>query len=271
MIRILLFTFILFILETAASANDRAIILQSTTSTANSGLYDHILPMFEKETGIKVHVVAVGTGQALRNARNGDGDVLLVHAKAAEEKFVINGYGLRRHDVMYNDFVIVGPAADPASIAGSVSAAAALARIAENQQIFASRGDDSGTHSKERDLWQIARIDPTIASGTWYRETGSGMGATLNLAAGMGAYTLTDRATWLTFGNKRNLTVLFEGDPALFNQYGIVIINPNKHPRVKAKFSQRFTDWILGSKGQNAIAGFTVRGTQLFYPNSRRQ
>ena len=180
------------------------------------GLYDHILPMFEKETGIKVHVVAVGTGQALRNARNGDGDVLLVHAQAAEEKFVADGYGLRRHNVMYNDFVIVGPAADPASIAGGVSAAAALARIAENRQIFASRGDNSGTHSKERALWCIARVDPTPDSGTWYRETGSGMGATLNLAAEMGAYTLTDRATWLTFGNKRNLMVLFEGDPALF-------------------------------------------------------
>ena len=212
MIRLLLFAFILLASETMAIADERAIVLQSTTSTANSGLYDHILPMFEKETGIKVHVVAVGTGQALRNARNGDGDVLLVHAKAAEEKFVADGYGLRRHDVMYNDFVIVGPATDPASIAGSVSAAAALARIAENQQIFASRGDDSGTHSKERALWRIARIDPTPASGTWYRETGSGMGATLNLAAGMGAYTLTDRATWLTFGNKRNLMVLFEGD-----------------------------------------------------------
>ena len=271
MIHLLLFAFILLASETMAIADERAIVLQSTTSTANSGLYDHILPMFEKETGIKVHVVAVGTGQALRNARNGDGDVLLVHAKAAEEKFVADGYGLRRHDVMYNDFVIIGPATDPAGIAGSASAAAALARIAEKRQIFASRGDNSGTHSKERALWCIARVDPTPDSGTWYRETGSGMGATLNLAAEMGAYTLTDRATWLTFGNKRNLMVLFEGDPTLFNQYGLVTINPNKHPRVKTKLSQHFTDWILGPKGQSAIAGFTVRGTQLFFPNAHRR
>lgn len=254
-----------------AIANERSIILQSTTSTANSGLYDHILPLFEKETGIKVHVVAVGTGQALRNARNGDGDVLLVHAKNAEEKFVADGFGVRRHDLMYNDFVIVGPANDPAGISGIGDATAALTRIAEKRSVFASRGDDSGTHSKEQSLWRQAGIDPRVASGTWYREIGSGMGATLNLAAGIGAYTLTDRATWLTFGNKRDLTILLDGDAAFFNQYGIVMVSPEKHPRVKTSLSQRFIDWMLSPKGQTAISSFRLHGVQLFFPNARRR
>jgi len=258
-------------ISASVPAAQDSIVIQSTTSTANSGLYDYLLPLFEETHGIKVNVVAVGTGQAIRNAMRGDGDVLLVHAESDEKQFVADGWGVERFDLMFNDFVLVGPAADPAGLEEADSVGEALTRISLSDMFFASRGDDSGTHKKELALWRSAGIDPSEASGGWYRETGSGMGATLNLAAEMGAYTLTDRATWLTFGNKRNLTVLFEGDAALFNQYGLVTINPNAHPRVKAKLSQRFADWIIGSKGQNAIAGFTVRGTQLFFPNARRQ
>ena len=251
-----------------ADASERSLILQSTTSTANSGLYDHLLPVFKGETGIKVHVVPVGTGQAIRNARNGDGDVLLVHATEAEEKFVADGFGVKRFDVMYNDFVIVGPPADPAKIAGLGNAKDALRKIASARSFFASRGDDSGTHKKELQIWAAANLDPSKDSGTWYRETGSGMGATLNIGVGMGAYVLTDRATWLSFGNKRDFKTHVQGDEVLFNQYGIVLINPAKHPRVKASAGQRFIDWILSPKGQGAIAGYKLRGKQLFFPNA---
>ena len=251
-----------------ADASERSLILQSTTSTANSGLYDHLLPVFEGETGIKVHVVPVGTGQAIRNARNGDGDVLLVHATEAEEKFVADGFGVKRFDVMYNDFVIVGPPADPAKIAGLGNAKDALRKIASARSFFASRGDDSGTHKKELQIWAAANLDPSKDSGTWYRETGSGMGATLNIGVGMGAYVLTDRATWLSFGNKRDFKTHVQGDEVLFNQYGIVLINPAKHPRVKASAGQRFINWILSPKGQGAIAGYKLRGKQLFFPNA---
>lgn len=254
-----------------ATANDRSIILQSTTSTANSGLYDHLLPRFEAETGIRVHVVAVGTGQALRNAQNGDGDVLLVHAKAAEEAFVTAGYGVQRFNVMYNDFVLVGPASDPAHLADAEDAPAALARIAKSGSLFASRGDHSGTHKMEIRLWLLAGIDPEPASGKWYRETGSGMGATLNTAVGMGAYTLSDRATWLAFRNKRQFRIAFAGDPILFNQYGVILVNPDRHPRVKAVLGQKFIDWVTGPAGQRAIADFKLQGTQLFFPNAKRQ
>ena len=209
----------------AAKAKEPFIIVQSTTSTANSGLLEAILPAFEAKTGIEVRVVAVGTGQAIKNAQNGDGDVLLVHAKAAEETFVAQGYGVERFDLMYNDFVFVGPADDPAGISGGTDAAAALAAIAGTQSIFASRGDDSGTHKKELSLWRAAGIDPTGASGSWYRETGSGMGATLNAAAGMSAYTMSDRATWISFANKGGLKVVVEGGEALFNQYGVIRVN----------------------------------------------
>ena len=253
----------------ASASADRSIILQSTTSTANSGLYRHILPVFERASGIKVRVVAVGTGQALRNGRAGDGDVLLVHAKAAEEKFVAEGYGVTRHDVMYNDFVFVGPPDDPAGIAGKVTAAEALKSIAAAQAIFASRGDNSGTHKKERQLWAAAGIDPEPASGKWYRETGSGMGATLNIAVGMGAYTLTDRGTWINFKNKRNFKVLLEGDATLFNQYGVILINPQRHKSVNARDGQTFIDWILSARGQAAIASYRLDGQQLFYPNAK--
>ena len=249
-------------------AEDKSILVQSTTSTANSGLYDAILPQFTEETGIEVRVVAVGTGQAIKNAQNGDGDVLLVHAKPAEEKFVAEGYGVERFDVMYNDFVIVGPAADPAGISGK-PAAEALKQIADTGALFASRGDDSGTHKKERALWAASGADPSAASGGWYRETGSGMGATLNTAVGMGAYALTDRGTWISFKNKGDYQVLVEGDPELFNQYGVILVNPEKHPRVKAAEGQAFIDWILSDKGQAAIAGFKLDGQQLFFPNAK--
>jgi len=261
-----------FALALSAAVNPAAaedsIIVQSTTSTQNSGLYDHILPMFEEETGIQVNVVAVGTGQALENGRRGDGDVLLVHAKPAEEKFVAEGYGVERYDVMYNDFVIVGPADDPAGVKGMDDAPAALAQIAEDEAVFASRGDDSGTHKKEMSLWDIAGVDPTEASGTWYRETGSGMGATLNTGTGMDAYVMTDRATWISFGNKGDHEILVEGDPSLFNQYGIIMVNPDKHTNVNVEAAQTFIDWILSDEGQSAIASFEVQGQQLFTPNA---
>ncbi|MGV6805368.1 MAG: extracellular solute-binding protein [Ruegeria sp.] len=251
-----------------AAAEEPFIVVQSTTSTQNSGLLDFILPGFEAETGIDVRVVAVGTGQAIRNAINGDGDVLLVHAKPAEEQFVADGWGVERRDVMYNDFVLVGPKADPAGVKEVKDAVSALKAIAESSAPFASRGDDSGTHKAEMGLWQLSGIDPVLSSGDWYRETGSGMGATLNLAAGMGAYALTDRATWQSFGNKGNLEVLHEGDPHLFNQYGVILVNPEKHPGVRAAAGQRFIDWLTGPDGQHAIAAYRLDGEQLFFPNS---
>lgn len=252
----------------AAFAEDKSFILQSTTSTANSGLYDHILPIFKAKTGITVNVVAVGTGQAIKNAQNGDGDVLLVHAKPAEEKFVADGYGVERFDVMYNDFIIVGPPLDPAGITGMRDATAALKKIADSKSPFASRGDNSGTHKKEMALWNDAGVDPTGASGKWYRETGSGMGATLNTAVGMSAYTLTDRGTWISFKNKGNYEILVDGDPNLFNQYGVILVNPEKHARVKVAEGQAFIDWILSEDGQSAIASYRLDGQQLFFPNA---
>jgi tungstate transport system substrate-binding protein len=252
-------------------AEDKFIIVQSTTSTQNSGLFEHILPIFTKKTGIDVRVVAVGTGQALKNAQNGDGDVVLVHSKPDEEKFVAEGWGVKRQDVMYNDFVIVGPASDPASIAGLKDAAEGFKKIAAAEAPFASRGDDSGTNKAELKLWQDAGIDPKPASGKWYLETGSGMGATLNTAVGKQAYTLTDRGTWLSFANKGDFKVLIEGDPKLFNQYGVILVNPAKHPNVKAKEGQAFIDWLTGSEGQAAIAGYKIGGEQLFFPNARPQ
>jgi tungstate transport system substrate-binding protein len=263
---------VLWLLPTAPlglAADDAFILVQSTTSTQNSGLFDHILPKFTQSTGIEVRVVAVGTGQALKNARNGDGDVVLVHSKADEEKFVADGWGLKRHDVMYNDFAIVGPASDPAGIAGLKDADQALKKIAEVEAPFASRGDNSGTHKAELRLWKRTKVDPTKASGDWYLETGSGMGATLNTAVGKHAYTLTDRGTWLGFANKRNFKVLVEGDPQLFNQYGVTLVNPAKHPRVKTEKGQVFVDWLTGVAGQKAISNFKIDGQQLFTPNAR--
>lgn len=246
------------------------IVVQSTTSTRNSGLLDHLLPRFTAESGIEVRVVAVGTGQALRNARNGDADVLLVHAKSAEEAFVAAGFGVERFDLMYNDFVIVGPASDPAGVAGADDAVASLVAIARAGAAFASRGDDSGTHRKELELWSETEVDTASASGGWYRETGSGMGATLNAAVGMNAYTLTDRATWIAFGNKGGFAIHVEGDARLFNQYGVILVNPRMHPHVKAAAGRAFIDWMLGPEGQSAIASFRIGGQQPFFPNAGR-
>jgi tungstate transport system substrate-binding protein len=260
----------LFMLTGAVPAADRSIILQSTTSTQNSGLYDAILPTFTAKTGIRVNVVAVGTGQAIKNAQNGDGDVLLVHAKSAEEKFVAEGYGVERFDVMYNDFIVVGPPSDPAGVKGMTDAAAALAKIAAEKAPFASRGDNSGTHKKEVSLWNKAGVDIAGASGSWYRETGSGMGATLNAAVGMGAYALTDRGTWISFKNKSDYVIAVEGSPDLFNQYGVILVNPKKHPKVKAAEGRAFIDWILSDEGQAAIAAYKLDGQQLFFPNAKK-
>lgn len=251
-------------------ADENAVLVQSTTSTANSGLYDYLLPHFESATGIKVNVVAVGTGQAIRNASNCDADVLLVHAKEAELTFVSEGYGVKRHDLMYNDFVLVGPTEDPAAIEGK-SATTALTAIAESKSIFASRGDNSGTHKKEASLWQQSETDPTKHSGKWYRETGSGMGATLNIAVGMNAYTMTDRATWISFKNRGNHNILVEGDETLFNQYGIILVDSKKCPDTNSVNGNRFVEWMVGEQGQSLIAAYTVNGQQLFYPNAKLQ
>lgn len=254
---------------TGASAADPYIVVQSTTSTQNSGLFDYILPKFKAKSGIEVRVVAVGTGQAIKNATNGDGDVLLVHAKASEEKFIASGFGVKRFDLMYNDFVVVGPANDPAGVAGSHDVVASLKKIAAAKAAFASRGDDSGTHKKEKALWKAAGIDIKAASGSWYRETGSGMGATLNAAVGMGAYALTDRATWISFKNKATFKIAVEGDTKLFNQYGVMLVNPAKHPKVKAREGQAFIDWLLSKEGQALIASYQISGKQLFFPNAK--
>jgi len=246
-------------------AADRYIILASTTSTQNSGLLDAILPVFTRRSGIGVRVVAVGTGQALRIARNGDADALLVHHRPSEDAFVAEGHGIERRDVMYNDFILIGPADDPAGLAQTATATQAMAAIAASGQLFASRGDDSGTHKKERELWAAAGIDP---AGDWYLETGSGMGATLNLARDKDAYVLTDRGTWITFGNKGGLRRLFSGDPELFNPYGIILVNPARHPHAKVALAREFSDWLVSAAGQQAISDFRTGGFQAFCPNA---
>ncbi len=256
-------------LASPGTAQERSVRMLSTTSTENSGLLAYLLPIFESKTGIRVHVVAVGTGQALRGARNGDADVLMVHDKASELKLIADGHGIERREVMYNDFVIVGPRDDPAKIGGTNDAISALQMIKKSGAVFVSRGDDSGTHKAERRLWRAAGIEPEGRSNPWYREAGSGMGATLNIAAGMNAYTLTDRGTWLSFRNRRDLEILVEGDPPLFNQYGILLVNPAKHPHVKAKEARALIDWITSPEGQRAIGKFTVEGRVLFIPNFR--
>jgi tungstate transport system substrate-binding protein len=257
------------IVGTGAFAADRFITVASTTSTRNSGLYDHILPMFTKATGIEVRVVAVGTGQAIKLARNGDADVLFVHHKPSEMKFVADGFGIERKDVMYNDFVIVGPSSDPAKVGGGKDAAKALSMIAVAKAPFASRGDDSGTHKKELGLWKTAGVDVKAVSGSWYRETGSGMGATLNAASGMNAYALTDRGSWLNFANKGDLKILVEGDERLFNPYGVIVVNPAKHPHVKKADAQKFADWVVSKEGQAAIAEYKIKGHQAFFPSAK--
>jgi tungstate transport system substrate-binding protein len=251
-------------------AADRFITVASTTSTENSGLFRYLLPLFQHDTGIEVRVVAVGTGQAIELAQRGDADVLFVHHKPSEEKFVAEGFGVARFDVMYNDFVVVGPRTDPASVQGMTDVAAALAQIAAKQSMFVSRGDDSGTHKLELSLWKAAGINVAAASGTWYREAGTGMGATLNTASGLEAYSLTDRGTWISFKNRGNLAILIEGDSRLFNQYGAILVNPKKHPHVKTTEGQRFIDWLLADKGQQAIAAFRIEGERAFFPNARK-
>ncbi len=251
----------------AARAEDPFIVLASTTSTENSGLLRYLVPLFKAKTGIDVRVVAVGTGAALKLGEKGDADVVLVHARAAEDKFMAAGFGSLRRDVMYNDFVIVGPAADPAGIKGKTDVAAALAEIADKQATFISRGDDSGTHKAERRLWQAAAIDPTKSTGHWYLETGSGMGATLNQAAARDAYTLSDRGTWLSFKNRRELEILLAGDPRMFNPYGVMLVNPSRYPHVKAKEGMAFIDWLTSPEGQRLIGEFKINGQRLFIPS----
>jgi tungstate transport system substrate-binding protein len=247
-------------------AADKFITVASTTSTEQSGLFGHILPRFEKDTGIQIRVVALGTGQALDIARRGDADVVFVHDRAAEEKFVAEGYGVKRQEVMYNDFVIAGPKEDPARIAGTKSVEDALRKIESAKAPFVSRGDKSGTHAAELRLWKAAGIDQP--SGPWYKETGSGMGPALNTASSLNAYILTDRGTWLSFRNRGDLKVLIQGDPRLFNQYGVILVNPEKHPHVKKEMAQQFIDWLVSPQGQQAIASYKIGGEQLFFPNA---
>ncbi len=252
-----------------AIAADPFITLASTTSTENSGLLAFLLPQFKAATGIDVRVVAVGTGQALRMGRHGDADVVLVHDRRSEDTFVRAGYGIDRRDVMYNDFVIVGPRSDAAAIRGEKKVSAALSKIAGGHHPFVSRGDDSGTHKAEMRLWRSAGIDPTADSGTWYKETGSGMGATLNTASAMNAYTIADRGTWLSFRNRGDLVILTEGQPPLRNPYGVILVNPERHPHVKAAMGRKFIDWLVSDAGQHAIDSFRVAGQPLFHPHPK--
>jgi tungstate transport system substrate-binding protein len=258
------------LLALPAVAQDKFIVVASTTSTEQSGLFGHILPLFKAKTGIDVRVVAQGTGQALDTGRRGDADVVFVHDKVAEGKFVAEGFGVGRRDVMYNDFVMVGPKADPAKIAGSKDIAAALKKIAAAKAPFASRGDKSGTHAAELRLWKLAGVDPAAGKGSWYRETGSGMGPTLNTAAAMEAYAMTDRGTWLSFKNRGNLGIVVEGDQRLFNQYGVMLVNPTKHAHVKKDLGATFIEWITSPEGQKAIAEYKIGGEQLFFPNYKQ-
>ena len=257
---------LLFVLP--AQAQQRYITVASTTSTEQSGLFRHLLPIYEKRTGVQVRVVALGTGQALDMGRRGDADVVLVHAKPLEEKFIAEGHGVRRFEVMYNDFVLVGPKSDPAKVAGGKDVVFALKKIHDAKASFASRGDNSGTHFAEVELWKAAGVDIAAAKGPWYRETGSGMGATLNTASGMNAYALTDRGTWLSFKNRGELGIVVEGDRRLFNQYGVMLVNPAKHPHVKKQLGQAFIDWLVSTEGQSAIAAYKIGAEQLFFPNA---
>ena len=250
-----------------AQAQERFITVASTTSTEQSGLFGYLLPIYERETGVKVRVVALGTGQALDVGRRGDADVVFVHARAAEEKFLAEGQGVKRFPVMYNDFILVGPKGDPAKIAGGKDILAALKKVQAAQAPFVSRGDRSGTHVAELDLWKASGIDLDKAKGPWYRDTGQGMGPALNTATSMGAYILADRGTWLAFKNRGELTILVEGDKRLFNQYGVMLVNPEKHPAVKKELGQQFIDWLVSRAGQKTIAAYKINGEQLFYPN----
>ena len=252
-----------------AIAQDNTIVVASTTSTEDSGLFRHILPLFKAKTGIDVKVVAQGTGQALDTARRGDADVVFVHAKSAEEAFLAQGFGVRRYPVMYNDFVLIGPKKDPAGVASSKDIVAALKVLHDKQISFVSRGDRSGTHLAELALWKAAGIEPGANTGAWYKSIGQGMGAALNTAVALDAYVLSDRGTWLAFGNKSDLDIAVQGDKRLFNQYGVMLVNPQKHPHVKAAAGQQFIDWLVSPEGQRAIADYRINGSQLFYPNAQ--
>ncbi|TQM91874.1 substrate-binding domain-containing protein [Roseinatronobacter monicus] len=258
-------TFGLALLAAFPASAQQVITVASTTSTENSGLFDHILPLFQEQTGIEVRVVAQGTGQALETGRRGDVDLVFVHARAQEEAFVAKGYGVQRVDVMYNDFVLVGPGDDPAHLRDADSAADAFAAIAEAGAPFVSRGDDSGTHVAEMALWDAAEVAP---QGRWYLSIGAGMGGALNMAAQLPAYVLADRGTWLSFQNRGDLDIVFEGDAGLLNPYGVILVNPARHPHVKATEAQAFIDWLISDAGQAAIASFTINGAQLFFPNA---
>jgi tungstate transport system substrate-binding protein len=257
-----------FVFAGYAVAQEKSIVVASTTSTQDSGLFGHILPMFKAKTGIDVKVVAQGTGQALDTARRGDADVVFVHAKPAEEKFLAEGVGVKRYPVMYNDFVLIGPKADPAGIKGSKDIVAALGEIKAKGADFISRGDKSGTHQAELNLWKVAGVDIAKDKGPWYKEIGQGMGAALNTASASNAYVLADRGTWLSFKNRGDLEIAVEGDKRLFNQYGVMLVNPEKHPSVKKDLGQQFIDWLVSSEGQKAIADYKINGEQLFYPNA---
>jgi len=252
----------------SAAAAEKSIVVASTTSTQDSGLFDYLLPLFKAKTGIDVKVVAQGTGQALDTARRGDADVVLVHARSAEEKFLAQGYGVKRYPVMYNDFVLLGPRSDPAEVKGSFDILASLAAIKRKGATFISRGDGSGTNIAELDLWRVAGIDIAASRGPWYKEIGQGMGAALNTASADNAYVLSDRGTWLAFKNKGDLVIAVEGDKHLFNQYGVMLVNPQKYPTVKRELGQQFIDWLVSPEGQRDIANFKINGQQLFYPNA---
>ena len=251
-------------------AQEKFITVASTTSTEQSGLFVYLLPIYAKKSGVQVRVVALGTGQALDVGRRGDADVLFVHDKPAEEKFVADGFGVGRREVMYNDFVLIGPKSDPAKVAGGTDIVAAFRKIQVAKAPFVSRGDKSGTHSAELRLWELAGIDPVAGRGTWYRETGSGMGPSLNTASSMNAYLLADRGTWLNFKNRGELAIVVEGDNRLFNQYGVILVNPDRHPHVKKDLGQAFIDWILSAEGQKTIADYKIGGEQLFFSNAGR-
>src|SRR5262245_5861022 len=269
--RRLFFALLAACVATVAQAQDKFITVASTTSTEQSGLFKHLLPIFEKQTGIQVRVVALGTGQALDLARRGDADVVFVHARAAEEKFLAEGEGVKRYPVMYNDFVLIGPKSDPAKVGGSKDILEALKKVQQSQAPFVSRGDRSGTHMAELDLWKASGVDLDKAKGPWYRETGQGMGPALNTASSMNAYLLADRGTWLAFKNRGDLTILVEGDKKLFNQYGVMLVNPAKHPNVKKDLGQTFIDWLISPDGQAAIASYKINGEQLFFPNAKQE
>jgi len=249
-------------------AQDKSIVVASTTSTQDSGLFGHILPLFKAKTGIDVKVVAQGTGQALDTGRRGDADVVFVHAKPAEEKFLAEGQGVKRYPVMYNDFILVGPKSDPAGVKGTKDIVAAFKTIKDKQAPFISRGDRSGTHQAELNLWKIAGINIQAENGPWYKDIGQGMGAALNMASATNAYLLSDRGTWLSFKNKGDLVIAVEGDKRLFNQYGVMLVNPAKHPNVKKELGQQFIDWLISPEGQKTIADYKINGEQLFYPNA---